>query len=76
MATSNKKIVKSKNKVKKSKVPIVTQDDIKLGQELSAVILKELNNKNDQLTKSYSKNGSLPMGFVWYLNISFQNLKL
>ena len=67
MPNINKKEKKIRVKSKKSKAATVTQDDIKLGQELSAVILKEINSKNNLLTKSYSKNGSLPMGFVWYL---------
>ena len=45
---------------------IGTKDDIKLGQELSASILKELDNLTNTLTSSYSGGaGSLPMNFVW-----------
>ena len=56
---------KTKKPVKKN-VGIVTPADVKLGQELSASILEELQNKTNQLSKSYlSKGSSLPMGLVW-----------
>lgn len=60
--TKPKKIPKSRP----ADSAVGTTDDIKLGQELSASILKELDNLTNTLTSSYSGGaGSLPMNFVW-----------
>ena len=59
--TKRKKAPKSKP----SNSAIGTADDIKLGQELSSSILKELDNLTNTLTSSYGGAGSLPLNFVW-----------
>ena len=59
--TKPKKVPKSKP----ADSAVGTTDDIKLGQELSASILKELDNLTNTLTSSYNGAGSLPMSFVW-----------
>ena len=70
MSTSGPKKPKQKAGLKKKSKPagaadVATEEAIKLGQELSASILKELQSKQEALTRSYTKGGSLPSSFVW-----------
>ena len=71
MSSSGRKKSKQKAGVKKTakaaSTVFATEDAIKLGQELSASILKELNSKQETLSRSYTKGGSLPSSFVWYI---------